>query len=448
MARKPTTRKRVVSKSSSDGKQIDIPCCPELVETECTDKIRFRYRLPFNPQVGRQRVPVDVTLMFEYERCSCGLTPGDIQHTFSLLPGEQVRLFTSDKSSRWSFDKETSLSYRHERTSSESHLSFGFARAVSDLDIAETSSIDSSFDESWAEGGGGASLNLGFISIGGGGGGGSYSADSSRDFARNLSRHAESSSSYVAASVRASRSVSMGEVETRTHAEGESEQHFEAGTRRVSNENRCHAVNYFVWQLMKKQRIRWRLVAIETAASDPAAPTTLTPRPRAERKIATTPQAVLATDIARVQSAVPREEAAVGIAANSNFASLAAIGRVNLGGATLPPLDNDIRAAAVKQVKAELEKGGLVDDDGNPTKNIIAELSWEHIELIPTGGLMVKGCIDPCSVCEPGREAAIDLDVKNKALQNELLRKQIELLEKHKDYRCCPVGEAESDTTG
>ena len=446
MAKTPTASSRAMSKSDND-KKVDIPCCPELVETECTDKIRFRYRLPFNPQIGRQRIPVDVTLMFEYERCSCGLTPGDIQHTFSLLPGEQVRLFTSDKSSRWSFDKETSLSYRHERTSSESHLSFGFARAVSDLDIAETSSVDSSFDESWAEGGGGASLNLGFISVGGGGGGGSYSADASRDFARNLSRHAESSSSYVAASVRASRSVAMGEVETRTHAEGESEQHFEAGTRRVSNENDCHAVNYFVWQLMKKQRIRWRLVAIETAANDPAAPTTLIPRPRPERKIATTPQAVLATDIARFQAANPKEAATAEFAANSRFASIAAISRINLNANAVPTLDNDIRAAAVKQVKAELEKSGMIDDNGNPSKDIIAELSWEHIELIPTGGLMVKGCIDPCSVCEPAREQAIDLEVKNKALQNELLRKQIDLLEKHADYRCCPFGEAEPATS-
>lgn len=185
MATQLSNRKESKSASEKDT-QVEIPCCPELVDTECTDKLRFRYRLPFNPQINRQSIPVDVTLVFEYERCSCGTTPGDLQHTFSLLPRESVRLFTTDKSSRWSFDKETSLSYRHERTSSESHLAFGFSRAVSDLDIAESSSSDSSFDESWAEGGGGASLNLGIISIGGGGGGGSYSASSSRDFAHNL----------------------------------------------------------------------------------------------------------------------------------------------------------------------------------------------------------------------------------------------------------------------
>jgi hypothetical protein len=435
-------RKKLKS-SSTQGTPVEIPCCPELVDTECTDKLRFRYRLPFNPQINRQRIPVGVTLVFEYERCSCGTTPGDMQHTFSLLPGETVRLFTSDKSSRWSFDKETSLSYRHERTSSESHLSFGFARAVSDLDIAETSSADSSFDESWAEGGGGASVNLGIISIGGGGSGGSYSADSSRDFAHNLSRHAESSSSYVAASVRASRSVSMGEVETREHAEGESEQHFEASTRHVRNSNRCHAVNYFVWQLMKKQRIRWSLVAVETSVNDPAAPSGFAQRLRQENKVSTTPQALLPTDIARLPVTAPREQATVGFSALGNFGPTAAVSKINFANVTASVFDSDIRDDAISAVKADLQKTGMVNDDGSPTKEIIAELSWEHIELIPTGGLMVKGCLDPCSVCEPQRENEIELDLKNKSLQNELLTKQIALLDKHSDYRCCPVGETE-----
>lgn len=442
MATKLSVRKKS-KPSSKQETTVEIPCCPELVDTECTDKLRFRYRLPFKPQINRQSIPVGVTLVFEYERCSCGTTPGDMQHTFSLLPGEAVRLFTSDKSSRWSFDKETSLSYRHERTSSESHLSFGFARAVSDLDIAETSSAESSFDESWAEGGGGASLNLGIISIGGGGGGGSYSADSSRDFAHNLSRHAEASSSYVAASVRASRSVSMGEVETREHAEGESEQHFEASTRHVRNTNRCHAVNYFVWQLMKKQRIRWSLVAIETSVNDPAAPSGFTSRLRQENKVSTTPQALLPTDIARLTVTTPREQSTVGLSAFGNFAAAAAVSKTNFANVTASVLEADIRDDAINAVKADLQKTGMINDDGSPTREIIAELSWEHIELIPSGGLMVKGCLDPCSVCEPQREHEIELDLKNKSLQNELLAKQIALLDKHSDYRCCPVGETE-----
>jgi hypothetical protein len=52
------------------------------------------------------------------------------------------------------------------------------AQAMSDLTINESGTSKSSYEESWAEGGGGASVSLfGIIEIGGGGGGGSYDSD-------------------------------------------------------------------------------------------------------------------------------------------------------------------------------------------------------------------------------------------------------------------------------
>ena len=50
---------------------------------------------------------------------------------------------------------------------------------------------------------------------------------------------------------------------------------------------------------------------------------------------------------------------------------------------------------------------------------------------LPTAGVIVKGCLDECNTCEPAARERIHL-------QNELLRKQIELLEKSQEYRCCP----------
>lgn len=439
------TNTKPVTHDDKPHQPIDIPCCPPLVQHDCAEKLRFRYRLPFRPNVNDRRVPVDVIYVFEYERCSCGNVLGDLQHTISLLPGEEVRLAVTDTSSRFSFDRETQLAYRHERTSAESQLSFGFAKAVSDLSISESSSVNSSFEESWAEGGGGASFNfLGIIEIGGGGGGGSYSADSSRDFARSLTQHAQSASSYSAASVRASRAVSVGEVNTREHSEGESEAHYESSSRRVRNENRCHVVNYFVWQLMKCQRIRWRLAAIEVQANDTAAPTAVAQTPRIANKVAVIPQAVLATSEARLN--LERADRASTAERLGDFragsANLLVANRLALT-PTTAALEMDTRNAAVTAVRAQLEKAGMVKADGAPTETLIAELSWEREELIPTGGLVVKGCLDECNVCEPSLEKSIELDLQHKALQNELLKRQIELLDKHSDYRCCPAGEEE-----
>lgn len=426
---------------------IDVPCCPPLGYEPCSDKLQIRYSLPFRPSIQDRRVPVEVIFVFEFERCSCGLRLGDLQHTFSLMPGEDVRLFTADKSTRWSYDKETELSYRHERTSSESHFTFGFARAVSDLDISSSGSSESDYEEDWSQGGGGASLNLGFVSIGGGGGGGSYSAQSSSEFARNLSRHAEASSSYVAASVRASRAVSIGEVETRTHAEGESEQSFEASTRHVRNNNYCHAVSYYVWQIMKCQRIRWRLVAIEKYVDDQAAPTSVTQAARLKTQVSVVPQTVLATSTQRLEvEHVARQSAIERLADSSSTVSakrLSAFARVSSSSAF--EIDNDTRRAALAAVQAELEHEGLVKNDGTPTEHIRAQLSWEQETLLPTGGLMIKGCLDECNVCDDLRIEEVKADIERKRLENKLLEKKIELLEKHSDYRCCPVGEAVPD---
>jgi hypothetical protein len=91
--------------------------------------------MPFRPRVGdnRQQVPVEVELHFRLERCTGPLVIGDPIYSTTLLPGEKVRLFTSDRHSRWSFDSESNLSYRHETTSEESYYTAGMAQAMSDL---------------------------------------------------------------------------------------------------------------------------------------------------------------------------------------------------------------------------------------------------------------------------------------------------------------------------
>ena len=61
---------------------------------------------------------------------------------------------------------------------------------------------------------------------------------------------------------------------------------------------------------------------------------------------------------------------------------------------------------------------------------------------IPTPGIIVKGCIDDCDVCEPELENKIQLELEEQDLKNQLLKRQIELLDKSQEYRCCPAGSA------
>lgn len=146
----------------------EVECCPPLARRPVCDVLDFRYRLPWR----RGDVRVDVILHYRLERCSGPMALGDLAYSTTLLPGEQVRLFTSDRHSRWSFDSETQLAYRHETTSEESYYTWGMARSMSDLDVSESGSVSKSYEEDWAPGGGGLSVDIGIISIGGGGGGG------------------------------------------------------------------------------------------------------------------------------------------------------------------------------------------------------------------------------------------------------------------------------------
>ena len=46
-------------------------------------------------------------------------------------------------------------------------------------------------------------------------------------------------------------------------------------------------------------------------------------------------------------------------------------------------------------------------------------------------------------VCEPELSREIELDLERKHLENELLKRRIELLDKEQEYRCCPADSAE-----
>ena len=422
----------------------DVDCCPTLERGPICDTLDFRYRLPWRRQDAR----VDLILHFRLERCSGPMALGDLAYSTTLFPGERVRLFTSDRHNRWTYDSATQLAYRHETTSEESFYTWGMARSMSDLTVSESGSVSSQYEEDWSSGGGGVGVDLfGIIEIGGGGGGGSFDAESTSQFARNLSTHAEASSSYVAAGVRAKSTTSVGEVETRAHAEGESESHLESSSRVFRNPNRCHAVTYFFYRLMKKQTVRWKLIAVQRAFADPAAPTTpdRTIAPDLTGKVQVRPQLLLATSEGRLHTERMAREAALE-RERSSLTSLRDVTSLRAASVARQPTPIETRAATLKAVDTELQKAGLIKANGDPTERLVAEVSWEREEWLPTPGLLVKGCLDECGTCEPALEREIQLELERAALKNRLLERRIELLDKAQEYRCCPA-DAEEDET-
>lgn len=425
-----------------------LPCCPALEKDDVCDVLDFHYRQTHATTVvsGGRRVLVEVLIHARFERCPGPLTLGDLVYSTTLLPGEKVRLFTSDRRTRFSVDSASQVSYRHEQTSEERHYMASVHDFMSDVSVRDSGSSSASSHGSTKGHAGTSSAVETFLFGPSVDVGGSYDASSTSAFMRELSQHASSSDRRAEVSTRAASSVSIGEVSSRSHTEGESEDHFESSSREFSNPNRCHAVTYFFYQINKTQTVRFKIVAIQRRVIDPAANTRVSSNPFvSDGDVSTIPNAVLATDTNRLEiekigraSALARQRAdTVGLNAATGAASSRFVA------AEAAPIPEALKSKALAQVDQSLVKQGLIDKRGQVSEQTTTELSFERKSSLPTPGTLVKGCLDDCDTCEPSLDTAIELELENKRLQNELLKKQIELLEKSQQYRCCPVNEAE-----
>jgi hypothetical protein len=113
------------------------------------------------------------------------------------------------------------------------------------------------------------------------------------------------------------------------------------------------------------------------------------------------------------------------------------------------PISEATRKAALDAVDRQLAARGLIDPaTGRVSTQADSEFGFQRRTALPTAGIIVKGCLDDCDVCEPELKQKTQLEIENLALKNKLLERQIELLEKSQEYRCCPAGEVEETSSG
>jgi hypothetical protein len=434
---------------TDDAVAQDPGCCPVLAKEPCCDILDFRYRLPHRVSVSeagqKAAVTVEVILHLRLTRCPGPLSLGDPVHTITLFPGEKVKMFTSDRRSRFTLDSSTNVSYRSEQLSEERYYMAAMQNSMSDLSVTDSGHSSNSESGKW-DFHGDASGSLGFFSASADTNArGSHSASSTADFLRQLHTHSTASANQAVQATHAAASLSIGEVSSRTHVQTESEDHFESSSREFANANRCHAVTYFFYRLNKKQIVKITLEAIERRVDDAASPTRVSLNPPLSRgQISVVPNSVLATQKDRVAvEQIGRDSVAAKERTAFSASRTAGIGSPTFDTAAFQvatdPLPDALRKAALKQVDANLVAEGLLTPAGavDPKAQKIFEVTVES--CIPTPGLIVKGCLDTCDVCEPELHQKIQLELKEQELKNKLLERQIELLDKAQEYRCCPA---------
>lgn len=420
----------------ADTNMATLPCCPEMTQDTTCDVLDFHYRMNYPVSLrefdGRE-VLVEVKLHFQLKRCPGPFALGNLLYTNTLLPGEKVKLFTSDRRTKFTFDTASSVSYRNTQSSEESF----FMQQLSDS-LFDTNSRDSttSSNQSHAHVDGHADAGVDLFSLGGSANmSGNFDSNSLSTFLGEHSSHAQSASHAAEMGTRKAASTSIGEVQSRTHTESQSEDHFESASREFANPNRCHAVTFLFYQINKMQTVSYTLVAIDRrVVFDPNNDITkvtlnqLAPSAGVGRTslnlLATDPNARF-NNLATANISLAREPGSGG----SGFG-----GRVQLG--------INMRDAALKQADLELTQAGLLGADGKVSKEAQTQYGFERTTSLPTPGILVKGCLDDCAICEPDLHREIQLDLKRKELENKLLERKIELLDKAQEYRCCPEGSA------
>jgi hypothetical protein len=437
-----------------ESEKITIPCCPEIGKDCPCDRLDFQYRQLHRTLVNvndqRQSVTVEVTIHVRFERCPGNFALGDLAYSTTLLPGEKVRLFTQDRRTRFSFDSASKVSYRQEQTQEEHYYMSSVSHFMSDLNVRDstrsTNDTRAHFDTHGEVSGALESL-FGSPSVDVSG---NFNSSSTSTFLRELSQHASASHHRAEMGTRAASAVSVGEVQTRTHAEGQTEDHFESSSREFANPNRCHAITFYFYRINKTQTIKFTIEAIERRVVDPASETKVTNNRFAARGgISAVPNAVLATDENRLKveeigraSIVAQTRAS---AANFDAGRFAVASFVTQA-PVQEPIPLNVQQQALKQVDEDLVRAGLLSAvGGGVSTETRKKFSFERCSSLPTPGLLVKGCLDECNICEPELQQKIKLELQHQELQNLLLQKQIALLDKSQEYRCCPAGEKEDD---
>ena len=119
-------------------------CCPQLPVGKKCDYLDFVYRLTHFADVGndnkqKTRVPVEVAIHVRLERCTGEMQMGNLVYSTTLIPGEKVRLFSLDRRSRFSFDTESQLTYRHEQKAEEQYYMDSYESFMSKLESKDSS---------------------------------------------------------------------------------------------------------------------------------------------------------------------------------------------------------------------------------------------------------------------------------------------------------------------
>jgi hypothetical protein len=394
---------------------------PQWERDNICDVSILTYR--YNLRVGDRLV--ECTLRYRVERCTEDYVLSDLVYSTTLFPGEEAFLSVRNRHSVARFTEDSSYSASQVSRSSDRIWMETFKSLATDFNETSSQSLKTSAHSEFSEtgGGGSAGLNLGFISIGGGAShvSGEFDASSSAEFFGELNQHLRSSFHQTNQVARDSSSINITQVNSHREATAERDDELKVSTRRFKNINQCHTVTHYFFQIAKRQRVKIELVERTCRAVNEFANTAVRMKPL-DLSLATNQQ-------------VPK--AGQGIGDAPGFVALMAQPRQLLMTRDQQVLQNLGRVSLSAFTEAEKGRREAIAKAHEIMAALPGVEPYERVSIIPTEALYVESELGDCMICEPYVVAKQKLELERLALENRKMRREINLMDQYKDYRCC-----------
>ncbi|HEX8113825.1 MAG TPA: hypothetical protein VF516_39105 [Kofleriaceae bacterium] len=228
----------------------------------------FRHLVRLDGKNNTLPAPAEVIVRTRVERTAGEYVLGDLVYTLSLLPGEEVQVYTSDRRTSFKLDTQTNVAWQASASFEDQMYLSAMDRYFAQLSANEwaqaTSSTSGSFNAS-------AETSSALESFFGGGDAdmeGSFNVNSVATFLGGMAAQASAAHESSATATNTASALTVGAVGTRTGVQGKIDTHVEMNYRSFRNPSRTRAVTFYFFQIRRRHKVRVTVDKLEVAAPE------------------------------------------------------------------------------------------------------------------------------------------------------------------------------------
>lgn len=246
------------------------PLPVNLVATPAKDVIQrdFRHLLWTDADGNELKAPVEVLVRTHLERTAGEYVLGDLVYTLSLLPGEQVQMFSTDRRTRFSVDTQTNIGFHASATFEDQMYLSAMDNFFGQLNASQWAHADAGTSGSFQSHGEASNAFESFFSGPEANMNGSFNVNSFADFVGGMSAQASTAHHMSATVTNTASAVSVGAVGIRNNIEGKVDTHVEMNYRSFRNPSRTRAVTFYFFQIRRMHRVRFSVESITVSAPE------------------------------------------------------------------------------------------------------------------------------------------------------------------------------------